>query len=451
MKFSLCRIGDWKPLKEFAGPVVLFFVILCATTWYFLSQGITTVFPHLYYLFIIPVVYYFQLRGVALTGLLTLIYFGMSAWFSTLVDIHLLDSAIRSLVFVGIALIVCYLSKHCEEGELFRTYFSATGTGRVIVNERGMIEEVNDKLEKMGGIGRDEIVGHHVSEFIAPEDRDRILGYLEQRTGNPELPPPDNYECTLQKKDGEPLYCCFTSALIPDTRRVIVSIQDISKLKKIQKDLEASELKFREIFNNANDAIFLNSLTHEGLPGNILEVNRQGCRMLQYTRDELKNMQVGKAHIHWQLMQNTDLLSELKDSSRVQYEGELTRKDGSVLPVEVSAHKFLLRDLPVVLSIVKDITAKKATEEQLKVAISQIDHNLLQLATLNDSIRNPLAIMMTTAGDFTKEVEREIILEQIGEIDEIINRLDQGWLVSLKVRGILRKHYGIDPEEKGAG
>jgi PAS domain S-box-containing protein len=443
MKLCICRIGDWKPLKYYAGPVVLFFVILVIITWYFLSQGITTVFPHLYYLFIIPVVYLFQLRGVVLTGLLAAVYLALCAGFSMLIEIQILDCIIRSAVFIGIALVVSYLSKHCEEGELFRTYFAATGTGRAIVNQDGTIADINDKIESMTGYTREEIVGHAVSEFIAPEDRDRLQVYQHQRLNDPESHPPDNYECTLQRKDGEPVYCCCTSAVIPDTTRVITSIQDVSKLKKIQKELEASELKFREIFNNANDAIFLHALDSGGIPGEILEVNRQGCRMLQYTRDDLKKPGFQSIDTRRQWDKNAELKAELNRTGRVQFEGEMMRKDGSYLPVEVNAHQFMLSEIPVVLSIVKDITAKKKTGEQMKLAISQINDNLIQLSTLNDSIRNPLAIMMGMMNDICGETERETIIDQINEIDGIINRLDQGWLVSLKVRDILKKHYDI--------
>lgn len=443
MKMHLCRIGDWKPLKEYAGPLVLFFAALVIITWFCLSQGITTVFPHLYYLFIIPVVYLFQLRGVVITGLLTIIYLAMCAAFSTLIDIQLIDCIIRSAVFIGIALVVSYLSKHCEEGELFRTYFAATGTGRAIVNEDGTIADINDKVESMAGYSKDEIVGHAVSEFIAPEDRDRLQAYQQQRLNDSESHAPDNYECTLQRKDGDPIYCCCTSAVIPDTTRVITSIQDVSKLKRVQKELEASEQKFREIFNNANDAIFLHAIDSNGVPGEILEVNRQGCLMLQYTRDDLKKTDFQSIDTRRQWNENVEFKAELNRNGRVRFEGEMMRKDGSFIPVEVNAHQFMLGVMPVVLSIVKDITAKKKTEEQLKLAISQINENLIQLSTLNDSIRNPLAIMTVMMDDIDGETERMTLLDQINEINEIINRLDQGWLVSLKVRDVLKRHYDI--------
>ncbi len=41
------------------------------------------------------------------------------------------------------------------------------------------------------------------------------------------------------------------------------------------------------------------------------------------------------------------------------------------------------------------------------------------------------------------------IYEQISSINELVRRLDQGWLESEKVREFLRKHHDWDPEEPG--
>ena len=66
-------------------------------------------------------------------------------------------------------------------------------------------------------------------------------------------------------------------------------IRDLSEHLKSEEELKESEEKFREVFNNANDAMFLHKMKGRN-PGNFLEVNDVACQILGYTRQELMNM-----------------------------------------------------------------------------------------------------------------------------------------------------------------
>jgi len=88
-----------------------------------------------------------------------------------------------------------------------------------------------------------------------------------------------------------------------------------------------------------------------------------------------------------------------------------------------------------------DITDHKRFEEQLKKeGITQIEQNMEQFQILNDQIRNPLqAIMGYVNLDCFQYRER--IMDQIMMIDSLVDRLDRGWVESVKVRRFLLRHY----------
>lgn len=90
-----------------------------------------------------------------------------------------------------------------------------------------------------------------------------------------------------------------------------------------------------------------------------------------------------------------------------------------------------------------DITERRENERILKESYTQIERNLRQFAVLNDHIRNPLAVIMMLI-ELHETQNTKKIMEQITEIDRIINQLDRGFLESEKIRGFLKKHYGID-------
>jgi sensor domain CHASE-containing protein len=72
-------------------------------------------------------------------------------------------------------------------------------------------------------------------------------------------------------------------------------------------------------------------------------------------------------------------------------------------------------------------------------AFAQIDHNIEQFAILGDHIRNPLTIIVGLADLHETSISRKII-EQAKIIDEIVTKLDSGWIESEKIKDFLRKY-----------
>jgi PAS domain S-box-containing protein len=130
--------------------------------------------------------------------------------------------------------------------------------------------------------------------------------------------------------------------------------------------LKESEKKFRDIFNNVNDAIHIHEIEPDGRPGRFIDVNEVACRMLQYPRDEMLR--------HTPLDFATDshsrpigqILEELITVRNAVFETGHMRKDGTIIPVEVNAHLITLQGKKVVLSVVRDITERKRVENALK-------------------------------------------------------------------------------------
>jgi PAS domain-containing protein len=74
---------------------------------------------------------------------------------------------------------------------------------------------------------------------------------------------------------------------------ILFQMFDISERKEYERKLEYSEKKFKYIFNNVNDAIYINDLK-----GNFLEVNNVLCEKLGYSKDELLKMQRWEIMLH---------------------------------------------------------------------------------------------------------------------------------------------------------
>ena len=141
-------------------------------------------------------------------------------------------------------------------------------------------------------------------------------------------------------------------------------VHDITERIEIHKALQASEQKFRELFNNANDAIFINVMDDQGKPGRFLEVNEIACQRLGYSRTELLTMTLDEITDEASKTGTNQKMAELRGKDEIRFETVRVARQGQRIPVEISARIFLLDDQKVMLSISRDVTERKRLEEQ---------------------------------------------------------------------------------------
>ncbi|HJV50955.1 MAG TPA: PAS domain S-box protein [Noviherbaspirillum sp.] len=143
--------------------------------------------------------------------------------------------------------------------------------------------------------------------------------------------------------------------------------QDITLRREAERAVRDSEERFRQLFDNASDAIFI-----ANEDGRYIDVNINACRMLGYSREELLGMQIVD------LIPQADVerlagvkASLMHDAERVDLtEWQLRRKDGEFVPTEISA-----RFLPDGrwLALVRDISERKRIQQQLERQAEEIN------------------------------------------------------------------------------
>jgi hypothetical protein len=118
----------------------------------------------------------------------------------------------------------------------------------------------------------------------------------------------------------------------------------------------------------------------------------------------------------------------------------MRKKDNTLIWVSVTAYIRYDQNGNILWidGILEDITAGYQLEELRWKAFGQIEKNMEQFAILNDQIRNPLSIiLMCNSENITPY--KELVENQVKNIDDIINKLDKGFLESEKVRAYLKK------------
>ena len=143
-----------------------------------------------------------------------------------------------------------------ESETWYRTLFETTGAATMILEEDTTISLVNREFVHQFGYTRDETENRKSwTEFIAPEDLDRMKEYHRLRRIDPEGPP-KNYEFRFISKGGEARNVYLTVDMIPGTRKSIASMVDITDLRRADETLK---IRGRELENKTLELEELNA------------------------------------------------------------------------------------------------------------------------------------------------------------------------------------------------
>lgn len=130
-----------------------------------------------------------------------------------------------------------------------------------------------------------------------------------------------------------------------------------------EKALQTSEERLRKIFEHSNDAIFVIDPKRD----RILEANPKASELLGYSREELLNS-VRVSTIHPEEMAQIRAFGDKVLKQGYGWTNELTclTKSGYNLPSEISASVIPFEGENCLISLVRDVTERKLTEEALK-------------------------------------------------------------------------------------
>jgi PAS domain S-box-containing protein len=281
-----------------------------------------------------------------------------------------------------------------ENEESLQTFFNALDDLVFVFEPEGRILFANPAAQNQLGYTPAELAGITALDLHPPEQRQEaaklLAGVIADKITICPIP--------LQARDGTRILV-ETKVLRGQWRgkKALFGIShDITKRKQAEGARRKSEERYGLLFHGINDAVFVHSLSSDGLPGRFSEVNDVACRRLGYTRDELLRM--GPVDIDapegWTLV--PAMMQRLQVNKHAVWEGLHVCKDGRKIPVEISNHLFDLEGEPTILSTVRDITERKRAEEALRqgeMRLERINRCLLELGPNFDSNINRLTAL----------------------------------------------------------
>ncbi|MBN2753246.1 MAG: PAS domain S-box protein [Candidatus Goldbacteria bacterium] len=246
--------------------------------------------------------------------------------------------------------------------EKFRVSFDLNPDAMIITNAAdGSIIDVNNGFVSISGYDKNEVIGRNPFEFELLERNKKRSEIAE--TARKEGPI-NSGEIKCLTKAGAPIFCLFSSRTInlDGEKCNLTVVKDISDRKEMETKLAASEEKFRVAFNTSPDAINLNRLS-DGL---YVEINEGFTKLTGYSKKEIEGKTSVEINIWNDISDREKLLAALKGQGFMEnLEAKFRLKDGGVKTGLMSARIINMYNEPHIISVTKDITERKITEEKI--------------------------------------------------------------------------------------
>ena len=165
---------------------------------------------------------------------------------------------------IEIALLRHRLEKQfIDRGDWLTSTFDSMGDAVIATDRNSMIRRMNPLSEKLTGWNKEEAIGKKVSEVFITIDEKTGEDLTNSLLRNRELRLKDSLLDTqiLISRTGEHIYIEKSAEPIKDETGnifgVVLIFRDVTEKRTLQQKMLDSEKKFRHIFDQAGDAIFL--------------------------------------------------------------------------------------------------------------------------------------------------------------------------------------------------
>lgn len=293
----------------------------------------------------------------------------------------------------------------------YESLFHASVDSILIVDFEGRIRDVSESALRMFGLSRGSMMDAELHPFVDQDSLKRSAGAFRQvkEVGR------CHFEADLLRSDGSkfPAELVGNSFEIGGEKRVYVIARDLTQRKKNQAEVLERERKFRAVFEQSQDGIVLHDLS-----GSVIDVNETLCKLLGYTRSELRGRHLSELHPQESLAICRRSMEEVSAQGRSRFECQFARKDGSTFVAEVWANSFESGGDCLVQGIVRDVTEQRRREREIQEAMEAAElaneTKSVFLATMSHEIRTPLNGILGFAD----------LLEQSGMADEQRNSVE---------------------------
>ncbi|WP_027408392.1 PAS domain-containing sensor histidine kinase [Anoxybacillus tepidamans] len=297
--------------------------------------------------------------------------------------------------------------------ERFRAMFEQAHEAILIWNDYGHIVNANPAASRTFELPLNLLVRRNLLDFIDHND-EKVCHVFQQFRKTGEI----RDELTFHMPNGEDKQLEFTMKQGVIDGYHLAIFRNVTERRKMEKELQESEQKFRSIFDHSMNGIVL-----WGDEYRILDVNPIACEIFQATKQQLLN----KPFVNWVPEKEQKLFYKLikqcEQLGNAYAEMTIVTKEGEQKIIEISLKKDIIPNVGMMM--LRDITEKKELEWQLRK--SDTLNVVGELAAgIAHEIRNPMTALkgfiQLLQGSISEDYSMyfNVIMSELKRIESII-------------------------------
>ncbi len=327
-----------------------------------------------------------------------------------------------------------------KEKEKLQKYIDVADVIMLVLDGDKDIEMINETGSRILEYEEENIIGQNwVENFIPEKSREDVFDKFDKLL-NDDLEDQTSIIQSVLTKEGKKRIVEWNYKILEDgkgEKSILASGNDIT-------DLKQAEEKFRTFFDEIRDGIFVTTIGGDDA-GRIIEANPAASDMTGYSIDELK----GKNIIEDISVQESEELkhgireNELVEKGEVRFTEKKRRKDGSEFWTEVVITPIEFEGEKVALSVNRDISDRKETEQKLKESKEKIQ-KLHEIAVDMESAKTREEVYELTIKAAESVLEFDLCTILIPEGNELVVKES-----SSKISPEDQKHMPMDKSIAG--
>ena len=320
----------------------------------------------------------------------------------------------------------------------YRVLFESTLDGMFVLDAETMrVVLANQNAAKIYGFdSAEDVVGVNPLSYVHLDDRDRALKFIVEGLFEKDLR--QIKEFRTRTRDGREIWVSAVGTRTEYQGKMagLISVRDITERKRSEKALKESEEQYSALVANLADAVLISK------GGRITWCNDRTEEILGYAKDELTGRDAGFFLLEG--VDSAEFVAEVYKvtEGRSHFRGttKMKKKNGDVVDIEYSISRISGKEPPEFVTVARDVTERKRSEEKLQELYEQ-ERKLRQeleaemkrrvefTRALAHELKTPLTPVMASSELLVSELKKEPLLSLAKNINRgasnLNNRIDE--------------------------
>ena len=301
----------------------------------------------------------------------------------------------------------------------YRVLFESTLDGMFVLDAETMrVVLANQNAARIYGFDcAEDVVGVNPLDYVYTDDRDRALTLIVEDLFEKDLRKIEEFRTRTRDGRGIWVSAVGTRTEYQGKMAGLISVRDITERKRSEKALKESEEQYSALVANLADAVLISK------EGKITWCNDRTEEILGYKKDEL----LGKdaSFFLWEGANPSEFVAEAYKvtEGRSHFRGttKMMKKNGEVVDIEYSISRISGKAPPEFVTVARDVTERKRSEEKLQELYEQerklrqeLEAEMIRRVeftrALAHELKTPLTPMMASSELLAAELREEPLL-----------------------------------------